>query len=61
MSGRALTSHAIPTSSVPSSSSASATNTRSPPGWNPDRASTAMVTARLAVSFFMSTDPRPQM
>src|SRR3954470_23250263 len=60
MSGRSRTSHARPTSSMPFSSSASAMKSRSPRGRKPDRARKARVTAREAVSFFMSIAPRPQ-
>ncbi len=59
-SGRSRTSQDSPTSSMPFSSSASAIIVRSPRGRNPERATTARATARDAVSFFMSTAPRPQ-
>ena len=49
----------MPTRLVPSSSSASATNTRSPDSAIPERAISASATARVAVSFFMSHAPRP--
>ena len=61
MSGRSFTSQGIrPTGgSEPASSSRSATNSKSPRGWKPSRASAAIVTALVTVSFFMSTEPRP--
>lgn len=59
MSGRSCTSQVMPTRSVPSSSSASAMNTRSPPGRKPLRDRAVIATARVAVSFFMSAAPRP--
>ncbi len=59
--GRAArrTSQRMPTSATPSSSSACAMNSRSPFGRKPLRARIAIVTARVAVWFFMSTAPRP--
>ncbi len=59
MSGRDSSSQRMPTSAVPSSSSATASSHRSPRGRNPDRASSAIATARAATSFFMSIAPRP--
>ena len=59
MSGRCSSSQRIPTSALPSSSSATATNHRSPRGRKPSRASAAIATARAATSFFMSMAPRP--
>lgn len=49
----------MPTSAMPSSSSATATSHRSPRGRKPVRASSAIATARAATSFFMSIAPRP--
>ena len=49
----------MPTSSMPSSSSASAIRRTSPFGTKPLRASTASATALAAVWHFMSSAPRP--
>ena len=59
MSGRCSSSQRMPTPAVPSSSSATARNHRSPFGFQPSRARVAIATARAATSSFMSIAPRP--